>query len=400
MIAIPLPERSVARFRLKRDSLMLHGGHHGRLKRLANRGWVHDRSTEGKVKETAVALTVAAILMPNVVQAATDSGLKQAKYFASLPVPKGDPSRWQWPSSAGRQVRRLLGVRGEVYSHYPEAVIPESLKHPFDTAKVPPPGVGRGHGGMMYVNWTFGLKKLVDVSIDVTFHTEPKPAAAVYLQLYDFHIGNTGQYFGFQYAFSKRGELKTKFIWSRWGTRDKADAWVAEGGWIESAGYEGDFVGIRYPYAWGKGSYTVHVIMRETDGVGTWYEMHIYDHRKKIWMKIGRLRFPPAKGGLPFIRDGGGSWCEVYGGTRSSKDIGLFHLSYGGAYTCGRTVAAREVRLTYGKTTPNCDISIDPDGRRVHVMYGGDTRRRTPAGKHKLRKETPPTKSRSTQPAN
>lgn len=351
------------------------------------------------MRETAAVLTAAAILMPNVLHAATASGLEQARYFAGLPAPEGDPSGWQWPPSTARRVRQLLGARGELYAHYPGPALPESLKHPFDTRTCPPPAAGRGHGGMMYVNWTFGLGKLVDLSIDVTFHTEPRPSAAVYLQLYDFHIGDTGQYFGFQYAFSKEGEVRTKFIWSRWGTRDKADARVAETGWIESAGYEGDFVGIRYPYAWGKGTYTVHVLMRETDGVGTWYEMHIYDHQRKAWTKIGRLRFPPTKEGLPFMRDGGGSWCEVYGGTESSKDIGPFHLSYGGVFTCGRTVAAREVRLTYGKTTPNCDISIDPDGKRVHVTYGGDTRRLTAAGRQKLRKEKRLTGSRSTRPA-
>jgi len=240
---------------------------------------------------------------------------------------------------------------------------------------------------MTYVNWTLGLKKLADLSIDITFHTEPKPSAAVYIQLYDFRIGKTGQYFGFQYSFKNGEELKTKFIWSRWGTRDEADAWAPEEGWIESAGYEGDFVGIRYPYAWTKGTYTVHLMMRETDEVGTWYEMRIYDHQQEEWTTIGRLRFPGADGELPFIKDGGGSWCEVYGGTKSSDDIGGCHLSYGGVYACGRTVAAREVRLSYGKTTPNSNISIDPDGRRVHVKYGAETRRLTPKGKYKLKRE-------------
>jgi hypothetical protein len=164
---------------------------------------------------------------------------------------------------------------------------------------------------------------------------------------------------------------------------------VSDGGWIESAGYEGDFVGIRYPYSWGKGTYTVHLVMRETDEVGTWYEMHIYDHGKSEWTKIGRLRFPGVKEGLPFIKDGGGSWCEVYGGTMSSKDIAAFHLSYGGVYTCGRTIGAKEVRFSYGETAPNSDISIDPDGSRIHVLYGGETIRRTPAGKYELKEERP-----------
>ncbi len=310
----------------------------------------------------------------------------QAAYFASLPAPKADPARWQWPSSVSRRVKQMLGAKGKVYPHSPRMVSPISLKYPLARKKAEPPETARGHGGMTYVNWTTGLDKLVDLSIDVTFHTDPKPSAAVYLQLYDFAIGKTGQYFGFQYAFKKNGELERKFIWSRWGTRDKADAMVTEGGWIESAGYEGDFVGIRYPYVWTKGTYTVHLTMRETDKVGTWYEMRIYDHQKKNWTTIGRLRFPGTAGALPFIKDGGGSWCEVYGGTKSSQDIGLFHLSYGGVYTCGRTVAARKVRFTYGKAAPNSDMAIGRDGKRVHVMYGGETRRVTPAGTYRLKR--------------
>ena len=333
---------------------------------------------------------LAAVLVVNWSQAVQPADMrKDAVYFAGLPVPDGDPSKWQWPSSVSQKVIQMLGVNGTVRRHSPRPVAPQKDTYPVDMTKGKAPDVGRGHGGMTYVNWTLGLKKLADLSVDVTFHTEPQRSAAVYLQLYDFKIGKTGQYFGFQYAFGAGDKAKTKFIWSRWATRDKADAWVAEGGTIESAGYEGDFVGIRYPYEWGKGTYTVHVMMREMDDVGAWYEMRIYDHQKKEWIKVGRLRFPKTDGGLPFIEDGGGSWCEVFGGTTSSKDIGLFHLSYGGVYSCGRTVEAREVRFSYGKDTPNCDISMDPDGRRVHVMFGGETRRVTPEGTYKLKAEKP-----------
>src|SRR5439155_22834298 len=109
--------------------------------------------------------------------------------------------------------------------------------------------------------------------------------------------------------------------------------------------------------------------------------------QKSEWTKIGRLRFPKTTEGLPFIEDGGGSWCEVFGGTKTSKDIGLFHLSYGGVYTCGRAIAAREARFSYGKDTPNCDIAMDQDGKRVHVMFGGETRRTTPGGTYRLQAE-------------
>lgn len=334
------------------------------------------------------AVILAVTVVANIVHAEKPSDKKQdAEYFGRLPIPDADPSKWQWAPSVSQKVIQMLGSEGPISHHSPATVIPPKDTYPVDMSKGKVSNSGRGHGGMTYVNWTLGMKKLVDLSVDVTFHTEPLPAAAVYLQLYDFKIGKTGQYFGFQYAFRDKGQLETKFIWSRWATRDKADAWVVEGGTIESAGYEGDFVGVRYPYTWGKGTYTVHVMMRDTDAVGTWYEMMIYDHQVKKWTKIGRLRFPAANGALPFIEDGGGSWCEVFGGTKSSEDIGLFHLSYGGVYSCGRTVSAREVRFSYGKDTPNCDIALDPDGKRVHVMFGAKTRRLTPEGTHKLTKD-------------
>ncbi len=342
------------------------------------------------MNKVLIVTILAMIISASTVNAERPSDIKRdAEYFSRLPVPDADPSKWQWAPPERQKTIQMLSPQGTVNRHYLGPVIPRNDEYPVDASKGKVPGVGRGHGGMTYVNWIFGLKKMVDLSVDLTFHAEPLPSAAVYLQLYDFKIGKTGQYFGFQYKFGTDGQLETKFIWSRWATRDRADASVAEGGTIESAGYEGDFVGVRYPYAWGKGTYTVHLMMRETDTVGTWYEMMIYDHQGKKWTKIGRLRFPAADGGLPFIEDGGGSWCEVFGGTKSSDDIGLFHLSYGGVYTCGRTVAAREARFTYGKDTPNCDISLDPDGRRVHVMFGGKTKRVTPEGTYKLTKEKP-----------
>ncbi len=336
---------------------------------------------------SAIGLTVA-----NIEQARPDERKPPAEFLASLPIPSGDPSLWQWDASIRDRVIEVLGSEGELCLHHPsETVVPNGMEYPRTTEGLPPP-VGRGSGGVLYLNWTTGLKMLMDLSIDVTFHTEPKPAGSVYLQLYDFPMIvpgtniKVGQYFGFQYWFDK-GQLKTQFIWSRWNTRDKADAWVADGGWIESASYENDFVGIRYPYQWNKGTYTVHLAMRESDTAGTWYEMRIYDHQKSEWKKIGRLRFPRSADSPPFLEDNGGSWVEVFGGTESSKDIGLFHFSIGGVYTCGRTVRARKVDLRYADGTPNCDMAIDADGRRVHVMYGGQTRRVTPPDKYTIRTE-------------
>lgn len=335
-----------------------------------------------------ILITAAVVLLAfleGVFCAGEPGGLQdQAGFFAALPFPDSNPLKWQLSPTAREKAIQILGIDGDIIRHSPKDMEQTAELDTAVTTEGKPPPVGRGHGGMTYVNWKFGLKRLADLSMDITFHTEPQPPAAVFLQLYDFKIGDTNQYFGFQYAFGENGKLSTKFIWSRWDTRDKADARPAEGAEIVSSGHEGDFVSVRYPYSFGKGTYTVHVMMRETDSIGTWYEMGIYDHQKKVWTKIGRLRFPMTASGLPFVMDGGGSWCEVFGGTRSSRDIGLFHLSYDGVYTCGRTIVAREAFSSYGKDTPNCDICIDPDKRRVHVKFGGETGRVNPAGKYDI----------------
>jgi len=313
--------------------------------------------------------------------------LIDTKFLAALPIPnnKLDPAIWQWSQDEAGRVLDFLGRHGQQQQHYLGPVIPKSFNDPISRNPGAAPAVTPFIGGMTYVNWDFGLDRLVDLSIDVTFHSKPLPPASCYLQLYDGGIGSVGQYFGFQYIWEKTGKLKQQFIWSRWKTRDKGDAWVANGGWIESAGYEGDFVGIRYPVVFdAESTFTVHVQMRETDAKGTWYELRIFDHQKQQWTKVGRLRFPPDNGKLPFINNGGGSWTEAFAGVKYSSDVAKYHLSYGGIYTCGRTVAARSVTIFYSDKIPNTDVSIEPEGRSIHIVYGGKTLRRTKAGTYPL----------------
>mgnify|MGYP001597398985 CR=1 FL=1 len=163
----------------------------------------------------AMILTVA--VTASVAHAGGPSDKKRdAEYFARLPVPASDPSKWQWASSVSQTTIKMLDAGGQLSRHYPKTVMSRNDAYPVDVSRGKAPAAGRGHGGMNYVNWTLGLKKLVDLSVDITFHSDPLPTAAVYLQLYDFKIGKTGQYFGFQYAFGDKGQPETKFIWSRW----------------------------------------------------------------------------------------------------------------------------------------------------------------------------------------
>jgi hypothetical protein len=318
--------------------------------------------------------------------------VRVAAYLGNLPIPDQDPSGWQWSAQDYAQVLQILGSSAPLHTHRPGSVRPSALVYPGAT-NGPAPGVGTGYGGVLYLNWNTGLRHMPDLSMDVTFHTPPIPAGAVYLQLYDFPMVvpstdiKVGQYFGFQYWFDDQQKLQTQFIWSRWNSTNKSDAWVADGGWIEAASYENDFVGIRYPYRWTAGTYTVHLAMRRIDEVGAWYDMQVYDHQMSQWKKIGGLRFPRTASGLPLLENNGGSWVEVFGGTTSSQDLGLMHYSFGGVYACGRRIRAKSVNVVYDERTPNSNVAINPDGRRVHVVYGGQTARTDPPGEHLLKPE-------------
>jgi hypothetical protein len=297
--------------------------------------------------------------------------------FSSLPVPDGNPSDWAWPEDVSENLCKALGATANIIRHSPSPIRSIEFEPQVNSGCGHNIPVGPGHGGFAYVNWTFGIPQIVDISFDITFHQEPTGPAGVYIQLYDFRIGTTAQYFGFQHSL-EQNKITTKFIWSRWGTRDKANAQVADDGETVSEKECGDdFIGLRFPYQWGQGNYTVHLAMRDVDAEGSWYELKIFNYKLSEWTVIGRMRFPFVAGQLPFINDGGGSWCEVFSGTKDSNDIAPFHLSYNGIYTCGRTVAARQAKTSYLDAVPNSDISLDDDQRRIHVRYGGDTTRIT-----------------------
>lgn len=304
--------------------------------------------------------------------------------LARIPTSDAAPDGPRWPRRFARKVAAALAAdRRELRPHSGRSPVPGSLDLPFDSREGTPapadPEISMPRG-MTYQNWTLGMAAgMADLWIDVTFHSLPEGDDGIYLQVWDANIGETGQYMGFQYRRDEDGRIRTNSIWSRWGTRDTDHLEEAPGGYHESAGYEGDFISVRYPYEFGVGTYTVHVRLDEVTDRGVWYAKRIYDHQAGSWTETGRLRFPFSGGNLPLIRDGGGSWQEVFGGVDRPGEVGRFHLSIGGVYTLGRAVAAREVRTTYADQIDNTDISLDPATERVHVRYGGDTPRRTKA---------------------
>jgi len=86
-------------------------------------------------------------------------------------------------------------------------------------------------------------------------------------------------------------------IFSRWGKGklSVAQARGAEDSHFEAAGYEGDFVSVRRPFAWTKGAYTWSLRACDTETVDgqdyTWVSCFIKSHTTGETRYVGSLRF-------------------------------------------------------------------------------------------------------------
>jgi len=92
------------------------------------------------------------------------------------------------------------------------------------------------------------------------------------------------------------------FIFSRWS--DKPDLTLADvratpGGFVEAAGYEGNFVSGRRPYPWTAGKYTFSLRRMDTqmaDGKPfTWVGAFVHEHATHKDVFVNALRFPGDK---------------------------------------------------------------------------------------------------------
>jgi hypothetical protein len=236
--------------------------------------------------------------------------------------------------------------------------------------------------GLAYVWWTFGVAEFEDLQIDVTIHNEVDTKPGLYFQVYQGQIGDVGFYLGLQtdvYRPRQGGQGKG-LIFSRWKTRREADARPVFDGWVESSGHEGDFVGVRRTYPWGKGTYRLRLTALDEDDEGVWYGFFILDRGRNREDYAGSLRFPRRAGRRPRIHDGGGTWLEVYSGATGPAQLPFWHVSVDGCYADQRRAKAKEASSDYAKV-PN-DIAFDGRDGSTHFRIGKGVERKHPKAKH------------------
>jgi hypothetical protein len=190
-------------------------------------------------------------------------------------------------------------------------------------------------GGLHYAYWDFGNPSFTKISHEFTIYNEPKNQDGtlnndgLYYQFYQGVINdNIGFYYGIQTAvFNPNGGApKRGLIFSRWGTRDINNYKIAPGGFGQSAGYEGDFIGVRLSYNWGVGRYKIEVKLDNTDSIGDWYGFYITNLSSNEKTYAGSIRFEKTFNSSG-IKNGGITWTELYFKDKQTTPLPNWHLS-------------------------------------------------------------------------
>ena len=209
------------------------------------------------------------------------------------------------------------------------------------------------------------------VNIGFTIHEDPGDTSGpdIYFMLGYGHLGGTTWYAGLQTKVFRQGEWNVGkgVIFSRWGTRSLDHTRPTEAGWARSSGHEGDFVGVRHPYPWTTGSYTLQ-IGPDASGNG-WYGAWITEHESGETTWLGSLRFDE--------EEGHGTWLvsvlEAYGNQPTKMaDIPLSKITIEPPHN-ERGERPTSVYFIHSETVTNHDVEYDEETGEVTFTAGGNT---------------------------
>ena len=229
---------------------------------------------------------------------------------------------------------------------------------------------------MAALTWQFDPgAEFEEMVFDFTIHNDPKDFSddngLYFMVSHSTVLPDTGFYFGLQTDVSDpaRGKGRGKgVIFSRWGERDLAWARPADGGWTESSGHEGDFIGVRISYDWGVGDYRMR-IGPDDDAGDQWLGVWITDLESSQTTWVGSLRFP---GERSTLRPSAYSTLEIYGAPICPMDIPEWRVTMRLPRGDGSEPSGGEfVFSPFNGEIMNSDVNYDPESRVVHLSVGG-----------------------------
>jgi len=223
--------------------------------------------------------------------------------------------------------------------------------------------------------WDFGEEAPFEsYSIDVTISDDVPATSNLYIAPIGIaHLNKIPFYGGIQTQAD--GHTKTDrhirkigpgFLMSMWGERSLDAIRPSIGGLCQSSGHEGDFVSVRRPYEWSKGTYTYRVVRMDEEIIDgtphTWVGAFVYAHDKDENVFIGALRF---KGEDLVLSSKVASFVEVYGRRIPVNEIPKVTVTFGNLKVNGKPVKVKGATAVYPKNVPDYAEAVGKDGMVV-----------------------------------
>ena len=216
-----------------------------------------------------------------------------------------------------------------------------------------------------------------DVPEDVSLYVAPVGIAE--LSGIKFYGGVQTRSDGYTKADPKLRVIGRGLIFSMWGQRSPDAIRPSEGGYFQSSGHEGDFVSVRRPYHWTRGTYTYRLVKMDQEIVGgkphTWVGAFVYSKERDENVFIGALRFAADRLVLAAKT---ASFVEVYGRERPISEIPKLTVTFGTPRVNGQIKPAG-VKAVYPKGVPDyAEAKPVDDGVSVTVgVEANDRQSRT-----------------------
>lgn len=222
-------------------------------------------------------------------------------------------------------------------------------------------------------------------SVDITISDDVPATKNLYIAPIGIgHLSNTPFYGGIQtqtdgYTRDNRQlrKIGPGLLMSMWGERSHAAIRPAQGGFYQSSGHEGDFVSIRRPYQWSKGTFTYKIIRMDQEIIAgkpyTWVGAFVYSHSKDENIFIGALRF---KGDQLKLSPKIASFVEVYGPRKPVAEIPKLTVTFGNLQVNGKVAKVKSVEAIYPPGVPDY-AEAKGEAKSVVIRVGEPVKDRT-----------------------
>ena len=265
-------------------------------------------------------------------------------------------------------------------------ILPVTVAHAEDNAPSqlkPPPW------HLVDIWWDTGEDRPFEsYAIDVTISDEVPSSANLYVAPIGLgHLSKTPFYGGIQTqadGYTKQNRRLRKigpgFLMSMWGERSLDAIRPSVGGLCQSSGHEGDFISVRRPYKWKKGTFTYRIVRMDKQVVEkqphTWVGAFVYSHQKDENVFIGALRFP---GENLVLAKQIASFVEIYGRPIPVEQIPKLSVTFGNLRVNGQAIKNPGATAVYPKGVPDYADAGVSEGQVVvqvgHKVEGRKQRR-------------------------